>query len=46
MAKPPKVSEEAKGFLDEANGASDPAWSAWLAFLAASDLRGGHARHP
>ena len=33
MAKPPKVSEEAKGFLDEANGASDPAWSAWLAFL-------------
>ena len=33
MAKPPKVSEEAKGFLDEANRASDPAWSAWLAFL-------------
>src|SRR6185312_857152 len=33
MAKSPKVSEEAKGFLDEANGASDPAWSAWLAFL-------------
>jgi uncharacterized protein YjbI with pentapeptide repeats len=33
MAKPPKLSEEAKGFLDEANGASDPAWSAWLAFL-------------
>jgi uncharacterized protein YjbI with pentapeptide repeats len=33
MAKSPKLSEEAKGFLDEANGASDPAWSAWLAFL-------------
>ena len=33
MAKPPKVSEEAKGLLDEANRASDPAWSAWLAFL-------------
>jgi uncharacterized protein YjbI with pentapeptide repeats len=33
MAKSPKLSEEAKGFLDEANGASDPASSAWLAFL-------------
>jgi uncharacterized protein YjbI with pentapeptide repeats len=33
MAKSPKLSDEAKGFLDEANGASDPAWSAWLAFL-------------
>jgi uncharacterized protein YjbI with pentapeptide repeats len=33
MAKPPKLSDEVKGFLDEANGASDPAWSAWLAFL-------------
>ena len=30
----PKLSEEAKGLLDEANGASDPARSAWLAFLA------------
>ena len=34
MAKSPKLSEEVKGFLDEANGASDPASSAWLAFLA------------
>ena len=33
MAKPPKLSREAKGFLDEANAASDPARSAWLAFL-------------
>ncbi len=33
MAKSPKLSEEAKGFLDEANGASNPASSAWLAFL-------------
>ena len=32
--KVPKLSEEAKEFLDEANGASDPARSAWLAFLA------------
>ena len=32
--KVPKLSEEAQGFLDEANGASDPASSAWLAFLA------------
>ena len=30
----PKLSEEAQGFLDEANGDSDPASSAWLAFLA------------
>src|SRR5262245_36924631 len=30
----PKLSEEAQGFLDEANGASDPASTAWLAFLA------------
>ena len=34
MAQSPKLSEEAKGFLDEANGASDSGWSAWLAFLA------------
>src|SRR5262249_16828217 len=33
MAKSPKFPDEVKGFLDEANGASDPAWSAWLAFL-------------
>ena len=32
--KVPKLSEEAQGFLDEANGASDPASTAWLAFLA------------
>src|SRR5262245_57871869 len=32
--KVPKLTEEAQGFLDEANGASDPASSAWLAFLA------------
>ena len=32
--KAPKLSEEAQGFLDEANGASDPASNAWLAFLA------------
>jgi uncharacterized protein YjbI with pentapeptide repeats len=32
--KVPKLSEEARGFLDEANGASDPASNAWLAFLA------------
>jgi hypothetical protein len=30
----PKLSEEAQGFLDEANGDSDAASSAWLAFLA------------
>jgi hypothetical protein len=34
MAKSPKLSEEVKGFLDEANGASDAASNAWLAFLA------------
>ena len=34
MAQCPKLSEEAKGFLVEANGASDSGWSAWLAFLA------------
>jgi Pentapeptide repeats (8 copies) len=33
MAKSPRLSQEAKGFLDEANAASDPAWTAWLAFL-------------
>lgn len=34
MAKLPKLSqEEVKGFLDEANAASDPARTAWLAFL-------------
>jgi hypothetical protein len=33
MAKSPKLSQEAKGFLDEANAASDPARTAWLAFL-------------
>jgi hypothetical protein len=32
--KVPKLSEEAQGFLGEANGASDPASNAWLAFLA------------
>ena len=32
--KVPELSEEAQGFLDEANGASDPASTAWLAFLA------------
>ena len=32
--KVPNLSEEAQGFLDEANGASDPASSAWFAFLA------------
>ena len=30
----PKLSEEAQGFLDEANGDSDAASSSWLAFLA------------
>ena len=34
MAQCPKLSEEAKEFLVEANGASDSGWSAWLAFLA------------
>jgi Uncharacterized low-complexity proteins len=33
MAKSPKLSQEVKGFLDEANAASDPARTAWLAFL-------------
>src|SRR5215510_8841289 len=33
MAKSPRLSQEVKGFLDEANAASDPAWTAWLAFL-------------
>ena len=33
MAQCPKLSEEAKEFLVEANGASDSGWSAWLAFL-------------
>ena len=33
MAKSPKLSQEVKGFLDEANAASDPASTAWLAFL-------------
>ena len=32
--KVPKLSGETQGFLDEANGASDPASSAWFAFLA------------
>ena len=32
--KVPELSGEAQGFLDEANGASDPASSAWFAFLA------------
>ena len=32
--KVPKLSGEAQGFLDEANGASDPASNAWFAFLA------------
>jgi hypothetical protein len=33
MAKSPRLSQEVKGFLDEANAASDPARTAWLAFL-------------
>src|SRR5262249_33850994 len=33
MAKSPRLSQEVKGFLEEANAASDPAWTAWLAFL-------------
>jgi pentapeptide repeat protein len=33
MAKSPKLSQEMKEFLDEANAASDPARTAWLAFL-------------
>ena len=34
MAKPPKLPEDVKGFLGEANVASDPARTSWLAFLA------------
>jgi uncharacterized protein YjbI with pentapeptide repeats len=34
MTMPPNPSPEAKELLDDANGASDPASSAWLAFLA------------
>jgi hypothetical protein len=33
MTVPPRPSEDAKELLDEANRASDPAWSSWLAFL-------------
>jgi uncharacterized protein YjbI with pentapeptide repeats len=33
MTMPPHPPEDAKDFLDEANRASDPAWSSWLAFL-------------
>jgi hypothetical protein len=33
MTMPPHPSEDAKELLDEANRASDPAWSSWLAFL-------------
>ena len=33
MTMPPQPSEDVKEFLDEANRASDPAWSSWLAFL-------------
>jgi hypothetical protein len=33
MAKFPKLSQEVNGLLDEANAASDPARTAWLAFL-------------
>ena len=33
MTMPPHPSEDAKDLLDEANRASDPAWSSWLAFL-------------
>jgi uncharacterized protein YjbI with pentapeptide repeats len=33
MTMPPDPSEDAKEFLDEANRASDPASSAWFAFL-------------
>src|SRR4030042_2724806 len=32
MTMPPQP-QEAKEYLDEANRASDPAWSSWLAFL-------------
>jgi len=34
MARTPKLPEDVKGFLGEANAASDPARTAWLAFLA------------
>jgi Pentapeptide repeats (8 copies) len=33
MTMPPHPSADAKDFLDEANGASNPASSAWIAFL-------------
>jgi Pentapeptide repeats (8 copies) len=33
MTMPPHPTEDAKELLDEANRASDPAWSSWLAFL-------------
>jgi Pentapeptide repeats (8 copies) len=33
MARSSQLSQEVKGFLDEANAASDPARTAWLAFL-------------
>ncbi len=33
MTMPPHPVEDAKELLDEANRASDPAWSSWLAFL-------------
>lgn len=33
MTMPPHPTEDAKELLDEANRASDPAWSGWLAFL-------------
>src|SRR6185295_15807171 len=34
MASSPKLSEDVKGFLDEANATSEPARTSWLAFLA------------
>src|SRR4026207_272633 len=34
MARSPKLSEDVKGFLEQANAASDPPRPAWLAFLA------------
>jgi Pentapeptide repeats (8 copies) len=33
MARSPKLSADVKGFLDEANDTSEPARTAWLAFL-------------
>jgi uncharacterized protein YjbI with pentapeptide repeats len=33
MADSPRLSEDVKGYLDEANAASEPARTAWLAFL-------------